>query len=213
LTVPELSAVLLAAGAGLDSGDPWRALRAARTHLLVALAAYTGLRVSELCGLCRGVVGRAGERHVLKDVAGKGGTRSRVVIPPALHAEIEAFGRRLEAMVGPLGPDEPLLPALGRRPQPGRAVLAPLSPRRARDLVDGALAAAGRDERRTGPHLLRATAITMVYMGSHDAFLAQRFARHARADTTARYIRAADELSETGSDYLAVDDPVADALT
>lgn len=195
LDAAELAALLAWPAPRLVDPDRRIARIAARDHLLLALLVYTGLRISEAVDLRVGQVGREGGRAVLRDVRGKGGTKVIVPIPPLLAEEIARFA-------GDDAEQQPLLPALGR----GRGGGA-LSVRQARRIVDAALRAVGHAEARSGPHLLRASAITAVYLGSRDAVLTQRFARHARADTTDRYIRPADALADAGIDYLAIADP------
>jgi integrase/recombinase XerD len=191
----------------LTDPDPRVVRTAARDHLLFALLVYTGLRISEAVVLRVGQLGREGQREVLRDVRGKGGTKAVIPIPPALAREIRAVTAGAD-------PGDPLLVALGRGRglHDGRGRPRALSIRQARRIVDDALREIGHAEARSGPHLLRASAITGVYMGSRDAVLTQRFARHARADTTDRYIRPADALADAGIDYLAIADPTGVAI-
>ena len=202
LDTDELAALLALPAARLVDPDPRVVRAAARDHLLLALLIYTGLRISEAVALRVGQLGSEGKREVLRDVRGKGGTKAVIPIPPALAREIRTVTAGAE-------PADPLLPALGRgrglRDARGRPRA--LSVRQARRIVDVALGEIGHTEARSGPHLLRASAITGVYVGSRDAVLTQRFARHARADTTDRYIRPADALADAGIDYLAIADP------
>jgi integrase len=207
LDADELAALLALPAQRLADPDPRVVRAAARDHLLFALLVYTGLRISEAVALRAGQLGREGGREVLRDVRGKGGTKAVIPIPPALAREIRTATAGAE-------PADPLLRALGRgrglRDARGRPRA--LSVRQARRIVDVALGEIGRTEARSGPHLLRASAITGVYMGSRDAVLTQRFARHARADTTDRYIRPADALADAGIDYLAIADPTGVAI-
>lgn len=202
LDADELAALLALPAQRLTDSDPRVVRAAARDHLLFALLVYTGLRISEAVALRVGQLGSEGRREVLRDVRGKGGTKGVIPIPTALAREIRV------ATVG-AEPGDPLLPALGRGRglRDGRGRPRALSIRQARRIIDAALREIGHAEARSGPHLLRASAITGVYLGSRDAVLTQRFARHARADTTDRYIRPADALADAGIDYLAIADP------
>jgi integrase/recombinase XerD len=195
LDATELAALLAWPAPRLADPDPRVVRTAARDHLLLTLLVYTGLRISEAVALTVGQLGREGGRAVLRDVRGKGGTKVIIPVPDAVAEEIRTFAADADER-------DPLLPAMARG-RGGR----PLSVRQARRIIDAALSAVGHSEARSGPHLLRASAITAVYLGSRDAVLTQRFARHARADTTDRYIRPADALADAGIDYLAVADP------
>jgi integrase len=145
-----------------------------RDHLIYSLALGTGLRLGELVGLNVGDVflldWRPKARILVRPEIAKRGRAGDVFLPDALIPKLKRFWRFKKARGEDLEPAAPLLCS-----QAGRR----LSPRR--------IQFAWREwQRRAGLgrpypfHCLRHTSVTAVYRATHDLFVAQRFARHAR---------------------------------
>jgi integrase/recombinase XerD len=206
LSLTEVTAMLEAAQRRLADPDLGAALRARRDHLVLSLLVWTGLRAAELAGIRRGDVKRHGEYAVI-EVTGKGDKPALAKINEQLERLVAAYMEALDSAGIAVGSDDPLLFGIGRGtpPEPERRSgrLTPLTTRTIERIVDAALAVVGRDGRRTSPHLLRRTSVTLVYQASHDVLLAQKHARHANSATTVKhYIKPLDELADAGVDYI-----------
>ncbi|HEY8635524.1 MAG TPA: tyrosine-type recombinase/integrase [Candidatus Dormibacteraeota bacterium] len=119
------------------------AAKTERDKLMVRVLADSGLRASELLGLCvRDLIQR--DRQYLLKVEGKGAQERLVPVPPATY-------RRLQRLVRGRGPDEHVFLTLKRR---DRVDYAPLSIA-GLQLALWSLGKEARIEKRVYPHLLR----------------------------------------------------------
>lgn len=119
------------------------AAKTERDKLMVRVLADSGLRASELLGLCvRDLIQR--DRQYLLKVEGKGAQQRLVPVPPATY-------RRLQRLVRGRGPDEHVFLTLKRR---DRIDYAPLSIA-GLQLALWSLGKEARIEKRVYPHLLR----------------------------------------------------------
>lgn len=164
----------------------------ARDHLIYSVALGTGLRLGEIVGLNVGDVyfgdGNPRLRIRLRAEIAKGGRAGDVFLPDALIAKLERFWDYKLGRSERLDPPAPLFCNQGRRRISKRRVQVAFRSWQLR-------AAFGRFY----PfHALRHTAITSVYRGSRDLFLAQRFARHVSPLTTTVYTHPSDEELQQG---------------
>ena len=177
LTAGEIKALLAAPAAGTWHGR--------RDHALLALAAQTGLRSSELTGLTRGDVqtgtGPAARCH------GKGRKDRVTPLTANVAAVIRAWLREQ-----PGEPDDPLFPVRTGRPLSSDAV---------EDLVERhvAIASAGctslRDKHVT-PHTLRHTAAMALLQAGVDPVTIALWMGHESPRSTQPYIHADLKLKE-----------------
>ena len=159
-----------------------------RDHLIYSLALGTGLRLAEIVGLNVGDVyaadGKPKNRLRLRPEIAKGGRSGDVFLPDSLVRKLSKFWIFKRRKRQDLKPDDPLFCSQGGKRR--------ISPRRVQFAFRTWQGKAGLD--RLYPfHALRHTAITNVYRGSRDLFLAQRFARHLSPLTTTVYTHPADE--------------------
>lgn len=159
-----------------------------RDHVILSLALGTGLRESEIAALDirdvrnpGGGVKRTIELLVYKR-AGKGADPSaqQVTLPDNTFWKLEKYLRTYRRHANSTAP---LFLARGG---------ARLSTRRMRAMFRHWQEVAGFD-RPYHFHALRHTCITEVRRSTHDIRLAQRVARHARADTTTIYDHVSDD--------------------
>ena len=153
--------------------DPALALR---DRTLIDVLYGTGLRVSELCGLCVGDYSRA--RRELR-VLGKGRKQRVVPVPEQVDAALRAY---LEER-GQSRSADPLFP--NRRG-------GPLSDRSVREIVRARCAAAGIS-RRASPHTLRHSYATHLLDADVDLRSIQELLGHERVATTQRYTHVSAE--------------------
>ena len=211
LTADEVDTLLGRLEDRFGDPDPAAALRARRDHLAVAYLVWTGLRAAELARVKLADFGEADGYPVLA-VTGKGSKAALVKLDPALLAVRDAWVTAAAGAGIALRAGDPLLVPLGRSWPPRlrrtRGRYPALSTRALFDLVDAQLADGLRGGRRTGPHLLRKTGGTLVWQGSHDLLLAQRFLRHRRPATTEQhYIKPLVELADAGIDHIRARPP------
>jgi site-specific recombinase XerC len=168
-----------------------------RDHVIISLAAGTGLRESEIVGLdVADVVTAAGHtRRVLqlrvfkRAGAGADPDAQRVHLPEATAWKLDKFVRPMLAGRGltPWGTPAPLLGPLFTSRKGNR-----LSTRAVRAMWRRWQEAAGFDHL-FGFHALRHFAISTVRRRSKDIRLAQVFARHSKLQTTTIYDHPGDE--------------------
>ncbi|MET8265953.1 tyrosine-type recombinase/integrase [Micromonospora arida] len=180
---PALSAEQLAAL--LDVADTDTPRTAAIVHTL----ATTGLRINELLTACVEDLGQDQGHHVLT-VTLKGRRKHNALLPPGTHQRITAY---LASR-----PDTTNLPALtaGARPRRTLFVTAtgrPVDARNLRDVMQRLGKAAGLPETtvaRFGPHVLRATFVTLNLAAGKDLRVVQRAVGHVSPITTQGYDRS-----------------------
>jgi len=182
LAQEQVAAVLAAALAPSDAGDPHAAAIVCRDTAIMELLYASGIRVSELCGLDGGDVDH-GRRTVR--VLGKG-SKERVVpigVPAARAVRLwQEAGR-------PLLATRRSGAALYLGARGGR-----LDPRTARRVVHARIAAAGSVPD-TGPHGLRHSAATHLLEGGADLRSVQEILGHASLSSTQIYTHvSADRL-------------------
>lgn len=191
----------------LTAAEQQRVLRASgehrdgfRDHVIISLALGTGLRESEVVGLDvedvlnpSGGVRRALQLRVFKRGGGKADPEAqRVTLPDCTFYKLEKYVRSLGRKTGPLFASR--MHGGGRR----RGLEAPapvvrLSVRRVRGLWRHWQKVA-RFDHLYSFHQLRHTAVTNAYEeAGGDMKVAQRFARHAKIETTAIYAHPSDE--------------------
>ncbi len=176
LTLAEQRAILRATAGNL------------RDHLIYSLALGTGLRLAEIVGLNVGDVylpnGSPRTRIRLRPELVKGGRAADVFLPDSLVRKFRRFRRHKRRIGHGLKPGDPLFCSQGGKRR--------ISPRRVQFAFRTWQVEAGFD--RLYPfHALRHTAVTNVYRGSRDLFLAQRFARHVSPLTTTVYTHPSDQ--------------------
>ncbi len=159
-----------------------------RDHLIYSLALGTGLRLAEIVGLNVGDVylpdGTPRTRIRLRPELVKGGRAADVFLPDSLLRKFRRFRSFKRRKDQGLNPADPLFCAQGGQRR--------ISPRRVQFAFRTWQVKAGFD--RLYPfHALRHTAVTNVYRGSRDLFLAQRFARHVSPLTTTIYTHPSDQ--------------------
>lgn len=180
---PALSAGQLAAL--LDTADTYTPRTAAIVHTL----ATTGLRVNEVLTACVEDLGQDQGHHVLT-VTLKGRRRHNALLPPGTYQRITTYlaGRA----------DVNLLPAIAAGARPRRILFATdtgrrIDPEHLRDVLQRVAAKAGLPEplaRRFGPHMLRATFITLNLAAGKDLRLVQYAVGHRSPTTTEGYDRS-----------------------
>ena len=206
LSATETAELLEAAELRITDPDTAAALRGRRDHLILSLLVWTGLRAAELAGIERGGV-RSHGAYLVVEITGKGDKGALIKLTDELDRLVTAYLAALDAAGVAVASDDPLFFGITRGTPPvverrgGR--IAPLTTRTIGRIVDEALRVIGREGRRTSPHLLRRTSVTLVYQASHDVLLAQKHARHANGATTVKhYIKPLDDLADAGVDYI-----------
>jgi site-specific recombinase XerC len=167
-----------------------------RDHLIFSLALGTGLRLAEIVGLnVSGVCfpdGTPRGRIRLRREIAKGGRIADVFLPDALIPKLERSSRHKRRAGESPASDAPLL-----CDQSGQRI----SKRRVQVAFRTWQLRAGFD--RLYPfHTLLHTAVTNVWRGSRDLFLAQRSARHVSPLTITIYMHACDEELREGIEGL-----------
>lgn len=162
---------LLAAASG---GDGAGGLRLAA---LVELAYASGLRVSELLALRADAVRRDPAYLIVR---GKGGKERLAPLNASARGAVRAWLMARDAARKPDHPDSPWL-----FPSPtGRSHL---TPRRFAQLLDQAARAAGIENGRVSPHVLRHAFATHLLEGGADLRVVQTLLGHADISTTQIY--------------------------
>jgi len=164
-----------------------------RDRAILAILAFTGCRVGEVCRLRIGDYKRSGGHHVL-EVRGKGGKERRMPLHPEAVERLEEWF----AALGPTDPSEPMFrPLKSARGQGGDGFLpSPLTRRGIQYLVQRYVRKLGLDPNVT-VHSFRVTALTTARERGADIVDLQDFAGHADPRTTLTYIRNRDRLSRS----------------
>lgn len=162
-----------------------------RDRALLAILAYTGCRVGELCRLRIRDYRTTGVHRIL-EIQGKGGKERRV----PLHLEaVERLDHWLDVLQDPEGPlFRPALTARGCGRDGFRAQA--MSRRAVEYLMERYVRALGLDSSVT-VHSMRVTALTTARERGCDIVDLQDFAGHADPRTTLTYIRHRDRLSRS----------------
>jgi integrase/recombinase XerD len=184
LSIAEVEHLLAVSREGLDDATraPGERLRALRAACLIELLYATGLRVSELVALPKGI---ARGNEPLIPVRGKGGRDRLSPISPAARAAIRAYRACLDkaqpgAAAGPW-----LFPADSESGHLTRQAFA-------RELkVYGA--AAGIAAKRISPHVLRHAFASHLLQNGADLRVVQELLGHADIATTQIYTHVLDE--------------------
>ncbi len=164
-----------------------------RDRAMLAVLAFTGCRVGELCRL-RVQDYKASSGHRVVEVRGNGGKERRVPLHPEAFERVDAWldEAGLRDGDGPLF--RPVLTARGR----GRGGFRPqaLTRRAVQYLVARHIRRLGLDPNVT-VHSFRVTALTTARERGADIIDLQDFAGHADPRTTLAYIRNRDRLSRS----------------
>jgi integrase/recombinase XerD len=171
LTRPEIDALLAAPDRGTRLGR--------RDHTLLVLAAQTGLRVSELCGLRRCDVTLGAGPYV--SCTGKGRKQRCTPLTPATAAVLQSWLKETNGQ-----PGDPLFPAPGGRPLTRDAI---------RRVVERHVAAAARScpslaAKRVSPHALRHSAAMRLLDAGVDTAVIALWLGHESIRTTDIYQHA-----------------------
>jgi integrase/recombinase XerD len=171
-------------GEGLGDGDlaPGERLRALRTAGLIELLYATGLRVSELVALPKGI---ARGNEPLIPIRGKGGRDRLAPISPAARAAIAAYRLELEKRQPGAAASPWLFPSDGESGHLTRQAFA-------RDLKTCG-AAAGISSARISPHVLRHAFASHLLQNGADLRVVQELLGHADIATTQIYTHVLDE--------------------
>jgi integrase/recombinase XerD len=187
----------------LDAPDPATPV-GVRDRALLAVLAYTGCRVGELCRLRVGDI-KMTSGHKIVEIRGKGGKERRVPVSreasKRLDAWLESSGLREQSEVG-LFP--PARSARGRGSDGFHP--RPLSPRSVQLLVARYVRALGLDPAVT-VHSFRVTALTTARERGCDLVDIQTFAGHSDPKTTLSYIRNRDRLDKSPAYVLTYGNP------
>jgi integrase/recombinase XerD len=165
-----------------------------RDRAILAILAYSGCRVGELCRLCVGDY-KISSGHRLLEVRGKGGKERRVPLHPEAIERLEQWldqAKLRDESTGPLF--RPLQTARG-----GGAkgfMPRPITRRAVQYLVERYVRKSGLDPAVT-VHSFRVTALTIARERGSDIIDLQDFAGHADPRTTLTYIRNRDRLSKS----------------
>ena len=176
----------------LDAPDP-DTPEGARDRALLAVLAFTGCRVGELCRLRVPDYKSSGGHRVL-EVRGKGGKERRVALHPEAFERIEVW----LASSGPRDAASPLFRPTRTARGRGRDGFASrgLTRRAVQHLVSRYVRRLGLDPNVT-VHSFRVTALTTARERGADVIDLQDFAGHADPRTTLTYIRNRDRLSRS----------------
>lgn len=165
-----------------------------RDRALIAILAYTGIRVGELTRLRIGDYQQSAGHRVL-NIQGKGGRERRV----PLHAEaVERLEAWLNISANCENRGEPMFRPVNSARSAGRDgfALLPLSRRAVQALIKKYVRSLKLDPNVT-VHSLRVTALTTARERGSDIIDLQDFAGHADPRTTLTYIRSRDRLSKS----------------
>lgn len=164
-----------------------------RDRTILAVLAFTGCRVGEVCRLRVGDCKRSGGHHVL-EVHGKGGKERRMPLHPEAVERLEEW----LAVIGPREGSEPLFRPLKTARGKGNDgfLPSPLTRRGLQYLVGRYVRKLGLDPNVT-VHSFRVTALTTARERGADIVDLQDFAGHADPRTTLGYIRNRDRLSRS----------------
>ncbi|RTR05055.1 tyrosine-type recombinase/integrase [Halomonas nitroreducens] len=184
----------------LPDASPRARFESARRRMLFGFAYLLAPRISEMAAARMSDFQRR-EGRWWWDVVGKGGKAARIPVPPDMMRLLGEWRDHLGLAAAP-GEDEatPLLRGLDGRRGLGenrlyrlmRGVFDEAATALAAELGDAATREVAQLRRAT-PHWLRHTALThQAQAGIELRYLAET-ARHARLDTTARYLHAEDE--------------------
>lgn len=186
---------------GLTAEDCRRLLDAAATdtpegvrdRALLAVLAYTGCRVGEVCRLRIQDYKESGGHRVL-EVRGKGGKERRVPLHPEAFERLDIWLETTALHDGMGALFRPAMTARGR----GRDGFweRPLTRRAVQYLVERYVRRLGLDPHVT-VHSLRVTALTTARERGADIVDLQDFAGHSDPRTTLMYIRNRDRLSRS----------------
>lgn len=186
---------------GLTADDCRRLLDAAPEHTpegvrdraLLAVLAFTGCRVGELCRL-RVEDYKTSSGHKVLEVRGKGGKERRVPLHPEAVERVEAWLEAAGLRDGRGALFRPLRAARGYGRQGFRDQ--PLTRRAVQLLVERYVTRLKLDPNVT-VHSFRVTALTTARERGADVVDLQDFAGHADPRTTLGYIRNRDRLSRS----------------
>jgi site-specific recombinase XerD len=178
-----------------------------RAHALVALLAYTGCRISELCNAKVGDVGVDRDGVRVLEVTRKGGRRQTLPLTPPAAAAVDAYLAERKDRLFLLGrTDIPLL-ATRSGGRLDRAGAARQLKRVARRALPG--------RRDISPHTLRHGYVTLSLDAGVPLRDVQDGAGHSSADTTRRYDRARNAIGRSPAwkltQYLAGDSMIPKA--
>ena len=189
LSIAEVDHLLKVSREGLEGGDlddgglaPGERLRALRTAGLIELLYATGLRVSELVALPKGI---ARGSEPLIPIRGKGGRDRLAPISPAARAAIAAYRLELEKRQPGAAASPWLFPSDGESGHLTRQAFA-------RDLKTCG-AAAGISSARISPHVLRHAFASHLLQNGADLRVVQELLGHADIATTQIYTHVLDE--------------------
>jgi integrase/recombinase XerD len=168
-----------------------------RDRALLAILAYSGIRVGELCRLRVGDF-KTSSGHRILEVQGKGGKERRVPLHPEAVERLEhwldvAGLREPKQFSGPLF--RPATAARGAA-ETKAFLLRPITRRAVQYLVERYVKRLRLDSAIT-VHSLRVTALTTARERGSDIIDLQDFAGHADPRTTLTYIRNRDRLSKS----------------
>jgi integrase/recombinase XerD len=165
-----------------------------RDRALLAILAFTGIRVGELCRLRVGDF-KTSSGHRLLEVQGKGGKERRVPLHPEAVERLEHWlhiAELGEQLSGPL-----FRPAKAARGTESKTFHSrPITRRAVQYLVERYVKRLRLDPAIT-VHSLRVTALTTARERGSDIIDLQDFAGHADPRTTLTYIRNRDRLSRS----------------
>jgi integrase/recombinase XerD len=156
-------------------------LHALRTAAMLELVYATGLRVSELVGLPRGVMANTAP---LISIKGKGGRERLVPVPEPARRALSAYRTLLETEYPGVAESPWLFPAASASGHLTRQAFA-------RDLKSCA-AAAGLEAVRVSPHVLRHAFASHLLQNGADLRIVQELLGHADIATTEIYTHLID---------------------
>lgn len=183
-----------------EGASPRRRYEHARRRFIFGFGYLLAPRISEMSAALMGDFARREGRWWWR-VVGKGDKLARIPVPPDMVALLQAWRETLSLAPQPQSDDaSPLLRALDGRRGLGEHRLYRLirdTFQAAADALESEEGDAARDGvarlRRATPHWLRHTSLThQAQAGVELRYLASS-ARHARLDTTARYLHTEDE--------------------
>lgn len=188
----------------LDAPDT-ETLFGIRDRAMLAVLAFTGCRVGELCRLRVGDI-KTTLGHKIAEIRGKGGKERRVPLNREASKRLDAW---LESSKLGEWPEAALFPpARSARGQgkDGFHSSRQLSPRSVQLLVAGYVRTLGLEPAVT-VHSFRVTALTTARERGCDLVDIQTFAGHSDPKTTLSYIRNRDRLDKSPAYVLTYGDP------